>query len=259
MFKTFEESSRSKAERLIDAMDSADLRRAATKSIEPVDHLELQVKVFHQLYEMPIIPPSQAKVDFTHIPKERLAMRFGLIAEEFMELCAAMDIRADINFYYLDENEHWVRTESGVEVTAKTEFITPPEAGKVDFCYRPSGDVDIQLNHDNIDADELDVIVRERLAAAIMETDERNIIDVADATGDLKYVIQGFELEVGIPGPEVLAEIQASNLSKLGADGKVIRRADGKVLKGPNYFKANIRKVLGAYGMRLGPIGTETI
>ena len=43
---------------------------------------------------------------------------------------------------------------------------------------------------------------------------------------------------------EVFEEIQASNMSKLGADGKPIYRADGKVMKGPSYFKPNIRAVL---------------
>ncbi|QJC21819.1 nucleoside triphosphate pyrophosphohydrolase family protein [Arcanobacterium buesumense] len=73
----------------------------------------------------------------------------------------------------------------------------------------------------------------------------RDTIEVADALGDLIYVIYGMALELGIPLSKVLAEIQASNLSKLGADGKPIYRADGKVLKGPGYFPPNIAHALG--------------
>ncbi|MBR5950522.1 MAG: nucleoside triphosphate pyrophosphohydrolase family protein [Actinomycetaceae bacterium] len=83
--------------------------------------------------------------------------------------------------------------------------------------------------------------------AQACEQDEnaRDTVEVADALGDLIYVIYGAALEFGLPMDKVLAEIQASNLSKLGADGKPIYREDGKVMKGPNYFPPNIKKVLG--------------
>ena len=73
-----------------------------------------------------------------------------------------------------------------------------------------------------------------------------DIIEIADALGDLLYIWSGTILKHGLEdkiGP-VFAEIQASNMSKLGADGLPIYREDGKVLKGPNYFKPNIKKVL---------------
>ncbi|MFT0848661.1 GNAT family N-acetyltransferase [Actinomycetaceae bacterium L2_0104] len=73
----------------------------------------------------------------------------------------------------------------------------------------------------------------------------RDTVEAADALGDLVYVIYGMALETGIPMRDVLAEIQASNLSKLGADGRPIYRGDGKVLKGPDFFSPDIRKVLG--------------
>ncbi|MBR6459274.1 MAG: GNAT family N-acetyltransferase [Actinomycetaceae bacterium] len=73
----------------------------------------------------------------------------------------------------------------------------------------------------------------------------RDTVEVADALGDLIYVIYGAALEFGLPMENVLAVIQASNLSKLGADGKPIYREDGKVMKGPNYFPPDIKKVLG--------------
>lgn len=74
---------------------------------------------------------------------------------------------------------------------------------------------------------------------------KRNGVEVADALGDLVYVIYGFALEMGYDLDDVIDEIHASNLTKLGEDGKPIYREDGKVLKGPNYIKPNIRAALG--------------
>lgn len=70
-------------------------------------------------------------------------------------------------------------------------------------------------------------------------------VEAADALGDLRYLIDGSNLVCGFPGELVLAEIHRSNMSKLGEDGKPVRRADGKSMKGPNYFKPNIARVLG--------------
>ena len=72
-----------------------------------------------------------------------------------------------------------------------------------------------------------------------------DIIEMADALGDLDYVVAGANLVFGIPAVAVLDEIQSSNMSKAGADGRPVKREDGKILKGPNYFKPNIAKVLG--------------
>ncbi|MBD0850946.1 pyrophosphohydrolase domain-containing protein [Maribacter arenosus] len=73
-----------------------------------------------------------------------------------------------------------------------------------------------------------------------------DLVEVADALGDMLYILCGTILEHGMQYKieEVFEEIQKSNMSKLGADGKPIYREDGKVLKGPNYFKPNIRQVL---------------
>lgn len=71
-----------------------------------------------------------------------------------------------------------------------------------------------------------------------------DLVEAADALGDLDYVVQGANLVFGFPSEAVLDEIQASNMSKMGEDGKPIYRSDGKILKGPNYFKPDIAKVL---------------
>ena len=73
-----------------------------------------------------------------------------------------------------------------------------------------------------------------------------DLVEVADALGDMLYILCGTILEHGMQYKidEVFAEIQRSNMSKLGADGKPIYREDGKVLKGPNYFKPDIAAIL---------------
>jgi predicted HAD superfamily Cof-like phosphohydrolase len=73
-----------------------------------------------------------------------------------------------------------------------------------------------------------------------------DIIEIADALGDMLYILCGTILEHGLQHKieEVFDEIQRSNMSKLGEDGKPIYREDGKVMKGPNYFKPNFEKIL---------------
>ncbi len=74
----------------------------------------------------------------------------------------------------------------------------------------------------------------------------KDLIEVADALGDMLYILCGTIITHGMQDviDKVFEEIQRSNMSKLGSDGKPIYREDGKVLKGPNYFKPDISKVL---------------
>jgi predicted HAD superfamily Cof-like phosphohydrolase len=73
-----------------------------------------------------------------------------------------------------------------------------------------------------------------------------DMIEVADALGDMLYILCGTIITHGMQDviDKLFEEIQRSNMSKLGNDGKPIYRKDGKVLKGPNYFKPNIAKIL---------------
>ena len=73
-----------------------------------------------------------------------------------------------------------------------------------------------------------------------------DLIEVADALGDMLYILCGTILTHGMQHKieEVFDAIQDSNMSKLGEDGKPIYREDGKVLKGPNYFKPNLKEIL---------------
>ncbi len=73
-----------------------------------------------------------------------------------------------------------------------------------------------------------------------------DLVEVADALGDMLYILCGTILSHGMQHiiEEVFDEIQDSNMSKLGADGKPIYREDGKVMKGPNYHRPDLKQFL---------------
>lgn len=74
-----------------------------------------------------------------------------------------------------------------------------------------------------------------------------DLVGIADALGDKLYILCGTILKHGMQHKieEVFAEIQRSNMSKLGEDGKPVFREDGKILKGPNYTPPQIAPILG--------------
>ena len=76
--------------------------------------------------------------------------------------------------------------------------------------------------------------------------DENSLVEIADALGDQLYILCGTILRHGMQHiiEEVFDEIQSSNMSKLGEDGKPIFREDGKILKGPRYFKPDLTKFI---------------
>jgi predicted HAD superfamily Cof-like phosphohydrolase len=73
-----------------------------------------------------------------------------------------------------------------------------------------------------------------------------DLVEVADALGDMLYILCGTILTHGMQHiiEDVFAEIQDSNMSKLGLDGKPIYREDGKVMKGPNYRRPDLKQFL---------------
>ena len=81
----------------------------------------------------------------------------------------------------------------------------------------------------------------EELKKAIKDND---ILEVADALTDILYVAYGAGHAFGINLDECFNEVQESNMSKLGADGKPIYNESGKVMKGTNYFKPDLSKFL---------------
>lgn len=101
------------------------------------------------------------------------------------------------------------------------------------------------------DLDESTIKLRYRLMQE--ENDEyleaarkKDLVEIADALGDKLYILCGTILAHGLQDKivEVFDEIQRSNMSKLSADGTPVIREDGKILKGPNYFKPNIKSIL---------------
>jgi predicted HAD superfamily Cof-like phosphohydrolase len=76
--------------------------------------------------------------------------------------------------------------------------------------------------------------------------DENSLVEIADALGDQLYILCGTILRHGMQHiiEDVFDEIQASNMSKLGDDGKPVLREDGKILKGPGFFKPEINKFI---------------
>jgi len=72
----------------------------------------------------------------------------------------------------------------------------------------------------------------------------KDIVEVADALTDILYVTYGAGHSFGINLDECFDEVQRSNMSKLGEDGKPIYNDSGKVMKGPNYFAPNLKKIV---------------
>ena len=93
----------------------------------------------------------------------------------------------------------------------------------------------VQLRYDLIkeELDELSVAIK-----------DKDIVEVADALTDLLYVVYGAGHSFGIDLDKCFAEVQRSNMSKLGNDGKPIYNENGKVMKGPNYSKPNLKQFL---------------
>ncbi len=139
------------------------------------------VREFHTAFGVPVNDgaPSAA------LPKDRLHLRYRLVAEEFAELTEAV----------LGARARAVVEQAMAEVTDLT-------------------------------------------------TDDADLTAIADATGDLRYVLHGMELECGIPGEDVFAAIHASNMAKLGPDGTPLRRADGKVLKPEGWTPPDVAGIL---------------
>ncbi len=90
-------------------------------------------------------------------------------------------------------------------------------------------------------------LMREENEEYLEAANAGDMVEVADALGDMLYILCGTIIEHGMQHKieAVFNEIQRSNMSKLGPDGRPIYREDGKVLKGPNYFKPNIKEILG--------------
>ena len=85
-------------------------------------------------------------------------------------------------------------------------------------------------------------LIKEELDELKIAIHDKDIKEVADALTDILYVTYGAGHSFGIDLDKCFQEVQNSNMSKLGVDGKPIYNENGKVMKGPNYFKPNLNK-----------------
>ena len=88
-------------------------------------------------------------------------------------------------------------------------------------------------------------LIEEELDELHYAIDNKDMVEIADALGDLLYVVYGAGHAFGIDLDECFKEIHASNMSKLGPDGKPIKREDGKVLKPDTFFPPDLKSILG--------------
>ena len=101
----------------------------------------------------------------------------------------------------------------------------------------------------NIDESIIDLrfrLMQEENLEYLEAAKNKDIVEIADALGDILYILCGTILTHGLQHKivEVFDEIQRSNMSKLDVNGKPVFREDGKILKGPNYFQPKIKEIL---------------
>ena len=87
-------------------------------------------------------------------------------------------------------------------------------------------------------------LIEEELQELQEAIKQEDLLEVADALTDILYVTYGAGHAFGIDLDNCFDEVQKSNMSKLGADGKPIYNQSGKVMKGPKYFKPNLKQFL---------------
>ena len=87
-------------------------------------------------------------------------------------------------------------------------------------------------------------LIKEELDEFQEALKEKNLVEVADALTDLLYVTYGAGHAFGIDLDKCFAEVQRSNMSKLGDDGKPIYNEQGKVMKGSKYYKPNLKQFI---------------
>ncbi len=122
-------------------------------------------------------------------------------------------------------------------ISAVTEFH---HAFGLDIKDAPTAELNTAKNKLRFD------LMKEENEEYLEAANNGDLVEVADALGDMLYILCGTIIEHGMQDKivAVFDEIQRSNMSKLGPDGKPIYREDGKVLKGPNYFKPDIASML---------------
>ena len=122
-------------------------------------------------------------------------------------------------------------------IKAVTEFHN---AFRLNVEYKPKSDISTEITELRYN------LMKEENEEYLEAVKSNDLIEIGDALGDMLYILCGTIISHGFQDKieALFDEIQRSNMSKLGDDGKPIYREDGKVLKGPNYFKPDIEKIL---------------
>lgn len=123
------------------------------------------------------------------------------------------------------------------QLQAVQEFHT---AFAIGYSENPRADLGIDKNLLRFN------LMKEENEEYLEAVQNNDLVEIADALGDMLYILCGTIIEHGLQHKieEVFDEIQRSNMSKLGEDGNPIYREDGKVMKGPNYFKPDFSTIL---------------
>ncbi len=123
------------------------------------------------------------------------------------------------------------------QINAVKEFHTAFEIGHSEIPKADLGESKNMLRYN---------LMKEENEEYLDAVQNNDLVEIADALGDMMYILCGTIIEHGLQHKieAVFDEIQRSNMSKLGEDGKPIYREDGKVMKGPNYFKPNFEEIL---------------
>lgn len=123
------------------------------------------------------------------------------------------------------------------QINSVKEFHAAFEIGYSEFPKANLGDSKNQLRFN---------LMKEENEEYLEAVQNNDLVEIADALGDMMYILCGTIIEHGLQDKieAVFDEIQRSNMSKLGEDGNPIYREDGKVMKGPNYFKPNFSEIL---------------
>jgi len=87
-------------------------------------------------------------------------------------------------------------------------------------------------------------LIQEEVQELIEAIDNKDMVEIADALTDILYVVYGAGHAFGIDLDACFDEVHASNMSKLGEDGRPLKREDGKIMKGPGFFAPDLESVL---------------
>ena len=111
-------------------------------------------------------------------------------------------------------------------------FMSAGEQDFPDFMGLESGQANLYMN-----------LITEEYNETLEAFRDRDIVEVADGLADMVWVIMGMASTLDIPFDDVWNEVKASNMSKF-VDGKVIKNADGKIMKPDTFFEPDLAKVL---------------